>query len=449
VHSTEIPCKYSLITQIITNLNKETSLLPLDTKKMNSILKLATLTLALACSVSAESQTEERGYPIQKLGNRQLDTAWTKAPTFFPTKSPTASPTFKPTPENIGGGPNICGTISTSDGTDLTLGPYSEPAHLRTKETFECNTEDGTWWHAGFTFPTYYYSFRVTKRCQYQISSPSTNRQWKDIRDVNSWIEQAAIVVGRLNNVAYKASDDDIIFSGWVTPDYETDVIISDMDECPEDYCVKIVGPSLTRKSLGSDYPTPSNPITDEDLQLLYAFSNADAHKDFYLFLRRMMRSTHKDRIFSTNHFMRCGCESFCMEDDKHWDEVSVEATCYVEELCGQKVFQIKYDDDYPEDQKAPWAATGTTRVMDWFNECASAMYGCTEITNFDERDYRGTRWGSSRYLLPKVYKYDSWEMSELPRMKNFGTNPADLFPLGECEGDCDNDNQCQVSAYM
>jgi len=413
---------------------------------MNSILKLATLTLALACSIGAERQADEQGFPIQKLGNRQLDTAWTKAPTFVPTKSPTASPTFKPTPANIGGGPQICGTIKTSDGADLTLGPYSEPAHLRTKETFECNTEGGIWWHGGFIFPTYYYSVRVTKRCLYQISSPSTNRQWKTIRDVNSWIDQVAIIVNRLDNVANKVSDDDIIFSGWETPNWDTDVIINDIDECPEDYCVKIVGPSLTRKSLGNDYPTPSNPTTDEDLQMLYAFSNAGSRHDFYHFLRRIMRTSNKDHIFSTNHFLRCGCESFCMEDDKHWDDVSVEATCYVEELCGQKVFQIKYDDDYPEDQKASWAATGTTRVMDWFDECASAMYGCTEITDFDEHEYRGTRWFSSRWMLPKVYKYDLYEMSELPRNKNMGNNDktSGVFPLGECQGDCDNDDECQ-----
>lgn len=40
---------------------------------------------------------------------------------------------------------------------------------------------------------------------------------------------------------------------------------------------------------------------------------------------------------------------------------------------------------------------------------------------------------------------------TEFPPLRDVGNNgsPSESFPLGECEGDCDNDNECEVNAYM
>jgi hypothetical protein len=138
------------------------------------------------------------------------------------------------------------------------------------------------------------------------------------------------------------------------------------------------------------------------------------------------------------------------MEDDKPWDAVGIGSVCYAEELCGQRVFKVKYEDDYPEDQKASWASTGTTQVLEWFDECATAMYGCTEVTDFDKSTYEGTihRWNNNKWKeFPIVFSYDVFEISPFPNLvyKGSSWSPAEAFPLGNCEGDCNQDSDCQV----
>ena len=243
----------------------------------------------------------------------------------------------------------------------------------------------------------------MTQRCEYQFQSPDGNLQWQELRDVNSWFEQAAKTFQRVDNVGYKASDDDIIFSGLAVPE-ETDLITGDIPECPENYCVKVTGSAITRRSQSDGGSAP---------ELLYAFSNHGAYEDFKKMMRDAIRSSNKDHIFLTNHFLRCGCESFCMDDPNTEDYVPYDATCYVEELCGTRVFQIAYSDDYPEENKADWASTGTANFMDWFNECATAMYGCTEHPDSDRSMFQGTGyttvyepyWKS----YPKEFNFESW----------------------------------------
>ena len=77
-------------------------------------------------------------------------------------------------------------------------------------------------------------------------------------------------------------------------------------------------------------------------------------------------------------------------------------------------------------------------------------MYGCSEVTDFDKSSYEGTihKWWSSSYKgFPKVFNYDVFEMNPLPELDVTGNNgsPAEAFPLGACEGDCDDDGDCKV----
>jgi hypothetical protein len=272
--------------------------------------------------------------------------------------------------------------------------------------------------------------------------APENNKQYLEVSGVNAWFEQAAMLLQRIENVGYKASDDDIIFSGFDVPNWSTDVFIDNVAECPEDYCVKVTGSSVIRKS-GDN----SNNIFDPPA-ILYAFSNRWAHRDFKNMMYRTMSVKHRDQVFLTNHFLKCGCEPFCIDETNPWDGVHVRATCYVEELCGLRIFKISYTDDYPENLKASWASTGTTQVLEWFDECAKAMYGCTEATNFDKTNFVGTRWGHRRYYgYPLVFTYNTWMRSPLPMLTNAGDNgsPVENFPLGVCEGDCDNDADCEV----
>ena len=69
------------------------------------------------------------------------------------------------------------------------------------------------------------YRVSVTKDCQYTFRGPMTNEQEVPLRDINSLFEQMAIIMARQDNVGYKASDDDIVFSGYTIPDYEDDLI--------------------------------------------------------------------------------------------------------------------------------------------------------------------------------------------------------------------------------
>lgn len=314
----------------------------------------------------------------------------------------------------------------TNDGNDLTLGPFKYPSDERKPNN--CNTGTGAWFAHSYYAPMYMYAFQLTQRCEYQFRTPEGNLDWQTLRDVNSWFEQAAKTFQRPDNVGYKVSDDDIIFSGLQVPNYGTDLISENIEDCPEKYCVKVVGPSITRKSLGSKYNPDSNLVVDDAPELLYAFSNSEAHYDFYKMMRDAMRSSNKKHIFLTNHFLRCECESFCMDEDEPFDEVHVQATCYVEELCGERVFQIAYTDDYPNDKKATWASTGTTQIMEWFDECAFAMYGCTEIEGSDKSTFRGTYWNKQYEGYPKVFQYHSWNGAN--NVYGLGGDRYDGFPF-------------------
>lgn len=322
--------------------------------------------------------------------------------------------------------PPPCGTILTNDGNDLTLGPYTTPSGERSADSFQCNTATGQWFAHSYYNPSYLYAFQLTQRCEYQFRTPEGKLEWQNLRDVNSWFEQAAKTFQRPDNVGYKASDDDIIFSGLQVPNFETDLITENIEECPENFCVKVVGPSITRKSLGSKYNIMRN-LEDEAPSLLYAFSNEDAQETFYKMMRNAMKSSNSHHIFLTNHFTRCGCESFCMDEDKPDDEVPVQATCYVEELCGQRVFQIAYADDYPDYKKAAWASTGTTKVMEWFNQCSSSMYGCIELEDSDTSTFKGTNYNSHYNGFSKVFQYDSWKGAS--NVYGLGGDKYDGFP--------------------
>ena len=156
------------------------------------------------------------------------------------------------------------------------------------------------------------------------------------------------------------------------------------------------------------------------------------------------MDTHNKDHIFLTNHFRRCGCDSFCYGDFRRWNGYYGGATCYVEPLCGRTVYQIHYDDDYPMDKRVDWADTGTTEVLKWFDACAGAMYGCTEFTNFDRSRFVGTKnyiWHGHYKGYMKKFLYDTHDVSPLPYIKNLGSNPT--VTMAECEGDCDNDSHC------
>lgn len=244
------------------------------------------------------------------------------------------------------------------------------------------------------------YAFRLTQKCEYEYRTPEGNLEWQEVRDVNSWFSQAAVTFQRVGNVGYKASESNIIFSGLAVPQ-ETDLTTDEISECPENYCVKVTGPAVSASS-GNEAPA-----------LLYAFSHHSARDDFYKMMRDSIRSSNKDRIFLTNHFVRCGCESFCMDDPNTNDFVYYDATCYVEETCGARVFQIAYSADYPQDKKAAWASTGTAIFMDWFNECAIAMYGCSEHPDSDRSKFMGTGYTTlfEPYWkpYPKEFNYDIW----------------------------------------
>jgi hypothetical protein len=273
--------------------------------------------------------------------------------------------------------PPACGTFLTSDGSDMLLGPYSDQRSL---DSFKCNTGEGAWFAHTYYAPSYMYGFMLTQRCEYMFRTPEGDLEWQETRDVNSWFEQAAKTLQRPDNVGYKVSDNNIIFSGLAVPNYLTDLVNNDIPECPEKYCVKVKGSAIIRKGqsdgeVGIDVSPP---------EILYAFSNKNAYDDFYKMMRDAMRSSNREHIFLTNHFLRCGCESFCMDHPETTGAVSYGATCYAEAVCGTRVFQIAYSDDYPEEKKADWSTTGTTKVTDWLNACAIATYGCAEDSGTD-----------------------------------------------------------------
>lgn len=355
---------------------------------------------------------------------RKLDVLWTKGPdptptpTHNPTKYPTQKPTKKPTPHPTIPGygyntglpthilPPKCGTIVGKLG--MLLGPYDETN--TNKDKFGCNAHrSGNYYYRQGYWPTYMYGFKLTKRCDFQVRTPENNRQYANRRGVNEWFEQAAKNYQRVDNTGYKWSDDDIILSGWEVPD-KSDITMHNIAGCPETYCVKVSGPAVTRRSLQLvNNPNPTN-YTDPP-ELLYAFSHRSAWIDFYHFWRSTAKHARRNWIFKNNHFLKCGCESFCLDENNPWDSVNIKATCYVEELCGQRTYQIAYASDYPQNLRASWESTGTTLVLEWLNECARARYSCTEIPSSDMSMYQGTRWGHHRYKgYPRIFKYDTYE---------------------------------------
>ena len=433
---------------------------------LSRIFLVTLATLALSSPVYAlKGSLRENTAPNEVQDQRELDATYTRPPskqptppthlpTPSPTRIPTAYPTARPTPTDVGNGPpEICGTIPYGDGSGLILGDYEEPSWQREANDFDCNLKrSGHWFYATGYGISQQYVFSLTRKCEYQFSGPETNQTMVDLRDVNSLFEQMAISLRRPFNVGYKASSDDIVFSGWQVPDYDDDVEDYDIPECPENHCVKISGPAVTRRSLGASYPMSSDDDGNtENLSILYAFSDSQAWADFKWNFWLATISSNKEKIFHTNHFLRCGCENFCMEDDKHWDSVPVPATCYTEELCGQRVFQIQYKNTYPTNEYASWASTGTTEPLVWFDECAKAMYGCTQIGDYNMSKYGGTydNWSSGSYKgFPRTYSYATFDTNGLPQLTRVGNgwNPYDFFPLGLCQGDCDNDSECQVS---
>ena len=283
-----------------------------------------------------------------------------------------------------------CGSFLTKDGDELLLsGPSINPNEI------SCNNEAGNWFAKSYYAPSYAYGFQLTQRCEYQFQTPEGNDTWQTVWDVNSWFEQAAKTFQRPDNKGYKVDDDDdtVIFTGTSVPDWTVDLIEDGIENCPEDYCVKIVGPSVGRKG---------SKANDETAELLYAFSHQDAHADFAKMVQDSMKSSNSRHIFMTNHFLRCGCGSFCYDDDE--DEGSpVQATCYVEELCGQRTFQIGYAENYPENMKAPWASTGTAQVMEWFDACADAVFGCQ--LDYDYSDMDSFKGSPDSENFPTVYE--------------------------------------------
>jgi len=467
----------------------------------------------------------------------------TSEPTPSPTRAPLApvAPTPNPTPFPTDSGAPKCGSLLTQKGDmtegsqeigsngQMTLGPYSKkPLDMKDSE-WECNNGKGNWFAKSYHAPSYAYSFVLTQRCEYQYKTPTTNSKDIDIfgsaqqssayatvNGVNAWFDAAAITFQRPDNSAYKVSDESIGFTGWTTPNYETDLYVtdiagSDSEWCPEDYCVKITGDAIgyltnnnkptttttaTKGSNTSDKfysnkrereleyetqeptdelsgfvsndgtiqlssfesvgntlrgsevtteqtslsldpkltadpsptptpaPTPSptetpikapdDPVDGASIELIYAFSHKDAKYDFYKMVHDAMKSSNNDNIFGTNHFLKCGCESFCMDDEPN--EGQEQATCYAEEVCGKRIFKIQYKENYPEDKKPSWYEEGTTQVMEWFSACASAQHGCEKVPESEMKysaPFEGTGYDRKSVRYPKVFqrtKYQGYE---------------------------------------
>ena len=181
----------------------------------------------------------------------------TKKPTKKPTRHPTSKPTKHPTPSNYNAGPpDICGTIRTTCGEDLVMGPYEKKSWGRDKDYFDCGNDKGTWWERRLYHPDNHWWFRVTKRCVYEFQSTWTDQKWKETRDINTFIEQMAISLRRPNNAAYKVTGDEVIFKGdHDYPNKNSVVKTMDSPDCPEKWCVKIFGPFL---AVHADTPTPT-----------------------------------------------------------------------------------------------------------------------------------------------------------------------------------------------
>jgi len=195
---------------------------------------------------------------------------------------------------------------------------------MKPSDFAQCNAGEGDWFAKSYYAPSYAYSFRLTKKCEYQYRKPATDNQYVTLAGgVNAWFDAAAITFRRPDNVGYKVTED-VEFTGYEVPDWETDLIESNIEGCPEDFCVKVVG-----KAVGytNDHVVIPEALFDRSLQkglevpeLVYAFSHREAYYDFLNMLKDSIKSSNSEHIFLTNHFMKCGCESFCYDNSKDED---------------------------------------------------------------------------------------------------------------------------------
>lgn len=335
----------------------------------------------------------------------------TSEPSKQPTTSPSAEPSSIPSrlSEEYGGLPwpsaspsNFyepapkCGTIRTKDGSERLLGPLPD-------ENYYCNGDSYAWYRRTFTH--YDYEFELSQYCEYKFSSPETGSS-VIMRDINHWFEQAATSLKGWDEIGYKASPDEYVFSGYAVPendDIEYEADIADA-ECPLNYCIRITGPSVglnTNEELSDGSAEP---------YLLYAFSSWEGYSTFEAFLSSTMYSWNAHHIFMSNHYLKCSCPSFCIDEEFYVQDFKPLATCYVEDNCGVKTFQIAYSDDYPETQRVSWENTGTTHVMEWFSECANVMHECPQLAS----DFNPARFSGVGHFTsirgPDVYTYDEYE---------------------------------------
>jgi len=298
-------------------------------------------------------------------------------------KAPSGSPTSPPPPP-------ICGTIKSKTGNDKELGPFNS-------REFACNlgSSEDNWYSRSFTYPLFKYSFQLNQACEYQFKTPEGNHQWQTVRDVNSWFEQMAKTVQRSGHSGYKVPGA-AIFNGKVVPE-DSDLKSANVRNCPENYCVEVSGPAIGTDGFAYDEVSVALAPT-----LVYAFSHQQAQEDFKQAVSSAIRSEYSDKIFLTNHFVRCGCESFCYDTV---DDIAAKATCYMEEQCGERTFQIKYPPNTPSAAKVSWEEEGTTKIMDWFSECAEAAFGCTLNEGSEPLTaFTGTL---SPVMFPKVFLSD------------------------------------------
>lgn len=163
--------------------------------------------------------------------------------------------------------------------------------------------------------------------------------------------------------------------------------------------------------------------------ELIYAFSHKDAAQDFYKMLYDTMKSNNSKQIYLTNHFLKCGCESFCLDDEPDEEnDNQPQATCYVEEVCGESVYKISYSDYFPAEMKPDWAEIGTTDVMDWFSACAYGQYQCKVHPNSDFKMFEGIPTSSGKKnKFPNEYRYNKYE--DYPEVYGLGGHAKEGFP--------------------
>lgn len=294
-----------------------------------------------------------------------------------------------------------CGTIQNEDG--LILGPYERPSAEMDPTDYCANDEaKNNWFSNKYYRPNNQFVFTLRGNCEYAYSSPATFLEHTAIEQggVNAWFDLAAESFRRPGHVAYKVNEN-VQFSGYDVP-VRGDLIL-DVQDCPEEYCVKITGPAAGYVPGGAN---------DDAAELVWAFSNKDAEYDFRLMVEDAINSKYREKIFKTNHFLQCGCESFCWNAPEY---PSSKATCYVEEMCGVRVFKIAYEDSYPDQDKPEWHEHGTTEVMEWFDYCSRAQYGCTLVEEMSAKSlFEGSGWAHDSKRFPEVWESDDPDLGHL-----------------------------------